>query len=243
MAKLAGESKFTAVKRVSPTQQVRDQLFAAIENGDYPPGAPLPSERELCESFGVSRVSVREAVAGLEAMKLISVQHGRGAFVRESVKEQYLGPFTKYLELHRDELVELTKVRGALDELAAAEVANAGSAEALATIERAAKEFEDAAERGDRAAASDLDLAFHLAIADSVDGALLPRLIHELNGVLADSRAATFSQEGQLSHSVKEHRAIVSALAKRDPTAARRAVHKHMARISEWLEALPRQQS
>ena len=239
MAKLAGEPSFTAVKRVSPVQEVRDQLFAAIEQGTYARGAALPSERELCASFGVSRVSVREALAGLEAMKLITIQQGRGAFVRESANEQYLGPFTKYLELHRDELVELTKVRGALDELAAAEVAVTRDPEALAAIESACLAFEEAAGRDDRAAASARDLDFHLAIADNVNGDLLPRLIHELNGVLADSRAATFSHEGQLSHSVREHRAIVNAIRKGDPAAARRAVHKHMARISEWLEELP----
>ena len=230
---------FTAVQRVSPTQQVREQLLDAIERGTYPPGSPLPSERVLCETFGVSRVSVREALAGLEALKLIVIHQGRGAFVRESVNDQYAGPFTKYLQLHRNELVELTRVRGALDELAAEEVARSATEAELAAIEDACQAFEQAAERGDLNAATALDVAFHLSIADTANGALLPRLIHELNEVLTESRAATFSQPGQLQHSVTEHRAIMKALAKRDPAAARRAVHRHMSRISDWLETLP----
>lgn len=234
------QGSFTTVQRVSPTQQVRDQLLRAIESGEFPPGASLPSERVLCESFGVSRVSVREALAGLEAMKLIVIQHGRGAFVRESADEQYVGPFAKYIELHREELIELMKVRGAMDELAAEEVARFGSEQDLAAIEAAADAFAEAAERGELAEASTLDLAFHLAIADSANGKLLPRLIHELNEVLTDSRAATFAQAGQLAQSVREHRAITDALAKRDPVAARQAVHQHMARISDWLEATAR---
>lgn len=234
-------SGLTAIKRVSPTQQVREQLLAAIENGEFAPGALLPSERELCETFGVSRVSVREALAGLEAMNLIVVQHGRGAAVREGVNEQYAAPFAKYLQVHRDELVELTKVRGALDELAAEEVARGAGEKELDAIENAGRAFDEAAERGDLAAAAERDLAFHLTIADSVEGALLPRLLHELNDVLAESRAATFSQAGQLHQSVREHRAIINALVKRDPAAARKAVHKHMARISDWLATLPRQ--
>ncbi|WP_033289005.1 FadR/GntR family transcriptional regulator [Amycolatopsis jejuensis] len=229
---LPGNS-FKAIERVSPTQQVRAQLLAAIESGEYPPGAPLPSERVLRETFGVSRVSVREALAGLEAMKLIVIHHGRGAFVREGTDA---GPFTKYIELHREELVELARVRGALDELAAEDVARSGTAESLAAITEAATAFADAAERGDLGEATTRDLAFHLTIADSSNGKLLPRLIHELNEALADSRVATFAQAGQLEASIREHRAITDALEAHDPAAARRAVHRHMARITKWLE-------
>ncbi len=224
------------MRRVSPTQQVRKQLLEAIESGEFAPGAPLPSERELCESFGVSRVSVREALAGLEAMNLISIQHGRGAFVKESFGDQYSGPFTKYLELHRDEMMEMLKVRGALDELAAHEVALAGKPDAIAAIEEAGREFEAAAEAGDLRAASDSDRAFHQRIADGVDGELLPRLIHESNNVLLDSRVATFSHEGQLTQSVAEHRAIMDAIAAGDGPAARQAVNAHMTRLMQWLE-------
>ncbi|GED99830.1 GntR family transcriptional regulator [Gordonia spumicola] len=229
-------AEFTAVRRVSPTQQVRKQLLEAIETGEFAPGAALPSERELCESFGVSRVSVREALAGLEAMNLISIQHGRGAFVRESVHKQYMAPFSKYLEIHHAEMIEMIKVRGALDELAAQEVAVAGRPEAIESIREAAREFEAAAESGDYRAAADSDRDFHLRIADSVDGELLPKLIHMSNSVLLDSRVATFSHEGQLSQSVDEHRAIVEAIAAGDVPAARAAVNAHMARILLWLE-------
>lgn len=208
----------------------------AIERGEFPPGAPLPSERVLCETFGVSRVSIREALAGLEAMKLIVVQHGRGAFVQESIGDQYAGPFAKYLDIHRDELIELTKVRGALDELAAEEAARQGTRTSIAAIERAGQAFEEAAESGDIAESARLDVAFHLAIADAAGGALLPQLLHELNNLLTESRKATFSQDGQLSRSVREHQTIINALHKQDANAARRAVHKHMTRISDWLE-------
>ncbi|MCG2799991.1 MAG: GntR family transcriptional regulator, partial [Cellulomonas sp.] len=79
---MAGRTKaaapmLTSIKRVGPTQLVREQLLVAIESGAYAPGSALPSERVLCETFGVSRVSLREAIAGLEATGLITVQHGR----------------------------------------------------------------------------------------------------------------------------------------------------------------------
>jgi DNA-binding FadR family transcriptional regulator len=230
--------QLTAVKRVSPTQQVREQLLAAIESGEYAPGAALPSERELCEIFGVSRVSVREAIAGLEAMNLITVRQGLGAFVQKSINERYAGPFAKYLEIHRAELVELTRVRGALDALAAEQAATAGDAAALANVQQAGRAFEEAAASGDREKAAECDRLFHLAIADASMGELLPRLLFELNSLLTESRSATFAQDGQLQSSVDEHRAIIEAIVSGDAEAARAAADKHMSRISDWLVAL-----
>ncbi|MEU9845838.1 FadR/GntR family transcriptional regulator [Actinomadura sp. NPDC048032] len=237
----AGMGQFTAVQRTSPTQQVREQLLAAIERGDILPGALLPSERALCETFGVSRVSVREALAGLEAMKIIEIRHGRGAFVRKSINEQYVEPFAAYLELHRDELIELNKVRGALDELAAAEVAEHGTEQELAEIERAEEAFRTAAaqDRPNLTEVSRLDVEFHLSIARATGGKLLPRMLDELNSVMTESRPATFSREGQLARSVRDHRAILTALKNRDVARARKAMQKHMAAIREWYEELP----
>lgn len=231
--------RLTAVKRVSPTQQVRDQLLAAIESGEYAPGALLPSERELCEIFGVSRVSVREAIAGLEAMNLISVRHGLGAFVQEGIHDRYAGSFGKYLELHQEQLIDLTKVRGALEGLAAEEAARAGSKSALRKIESAERAFEKAAQAGDSNAAAECDRAFHLAIADASASELLSRLVHEVNDLFTESRAATFAQEGQLANSVADHQEILKAILDGDVARSRVAVVNHMRRISDWLGNLP----
>ncbi|GED99828.1 GntR family transcriptional regulator [Gordonia spumicola] len=229
--------KFQAVRRFGPTQQVREQLLAAIQKGDLPPGSALPPERELSETFGVSRVSVRQALAALEAMDLVTIQHGRGAFVRDTPDDQYGSRVKTFISVHRDSLIELTDVRGALDELAAAKVAAAGDREAIDRIRAASEAFADAIERDDLASAPDLDRRFHLAIADHSDSTLLTRLLHDLNDVLTESRGATFSYRGQAECSVVEHRAIVDAIAAGDPDAARHAARAHMERISAWLRS------
>ncbi|MGH3152081.1 MAG: FadR/GntR family transcriptional regulator, partial [Streptosporangiaceae bacterium] len=198
------------VQHVSPTQQVREQLLAAIERGDFPPGALLPSERALCATFGVSRVSVREAIAGLEAMGLITVQQGRGATVRQGVAGRYAGPFGKYLQLHQAEIVELLKVRGALDELTAEEAALHGSAADLARVTQACQQFETAVETDPRdlAKMAELDVAFHMSIAESAGGELLPKLVRELNGLLEESRRITLGLTDQPLRSAQQHQAI-----------------------------------
>lgn len=229
--------EFTSVRRVRPTQQVREQLLAAIERGDYPPGSKLPSERALCESFGVSRVSVREALAGLESTGLIKVEHGRGAFVQDLEEQSPMRPFAQYLESHREELVELLKVRGVLDELAAVEAIDYATPEGLSVMREAEQAFAAAVEAGetDLDVLSRLDVAFHVSIAALSSGELLHGLVSELNGVLKESRRVTFSRPGQLQRSVVEHRAIADAIVARDVPAARQAVQQHVLQVRRWV--------
>lgn len=61
--------------------QVKDQLLKRILDGDYPPGASLPAEPDLCEQFGVSRGTVRQALGVLERDGFVSREQGRGTFV------------------------------------------------------------------------------------------------------------------------------------------------------------------
>jgi len=63
-------------------QQVADQLREAIVAGEYPPGQALPSESVLAERYGLNRTTINKAVRLLAAQGLVTVEHGRGAFVR-----------------------------------------------------------------------------------------------------------------------------------------------------------------
>ncbi|MFB6568187.1 GntR family transcriptional regulator [Streptomyces noursei] len=63
-------------------QQVAAEIRNGIVEGEYKPGAPLPSEAQLIERYGVSRPTVRKAISALRAEGLIEVIHGKGSYVR-----------------------------------------------------------------------------------------------------------------------------------------------------------------
>jgi GntR family transcriptional regulator len=72
-------------------QMVAEKLSAAIQRGDHPVGAMLPTEAELCARFGVSRQTVREATRLLLQLGLVSRHHGVGTRVeRDSIVHQYV---------------------------------------------------------------------------------------------------------------------------------------------------------
>ncbi|HEU0086751.1 MAG TPA: GntR family transcriptional regulator [Pseudonocardiaceae bacterium] len=67
---------------VSRYQQVADRLRQAIIAGEYQPGQPLPSESALAEQYDLNRTTINKAVRLLAVEGLVTVEHGRGAFVR-----------------------------------------------------------------------------------------------------------------------------------------------------------------
>lgn len=76
--------------------QIRDALQGQIESGAYADGARLPSERDLAEAFGVSRMTARQAIQLLTQEGLISTRIGKGTFVQHRAFAQTLHDLTSF---------------------------------------------------------------------------------------------------------------------------------------------------
>jgi GntR family transcriptional regulator len=95
----------------SLTRQVFLVLRDRILNGQYEPGAVLPSEDELARMYSVSRVTIRAAMAILESERLIERQHGVGTFVADHVKSSPLHAPVGDLIAHIADIARKTEVR------------------------------------------------------------------------------------------------------------------------------------
>ncbi|NLM75230.1 MAG: GntR family transcriptional regulator [Clostridiaceae bacterium] len=81
------------INRDSPVPlyvQLEEIIEKAIKNGEYKDGDRLPSENKLCSKYGVSRITVRQALNMLEQKGLVYTVQGKGTFVKEIVIDQYL---------------------------------------------------------------------------------------------------------------------------------------------------------
>jgi DNA-binding FadR family transcriptional regulator len=224
------------IARIQRSTEVRNQLEAAIRRGDFAPGSKIPSERELVETFGVSRVSVREAIRSLEALGQVTVQHGRGVFVndrRSGVGE----PMARWLDLHRDETVELLDVRAALDATATEKAVLRYREAEIEAIERAHDAFRSAVAADEFDELVHLDGAFHLAIAEASGNRLLYDLLVDLTAYLSSHRHVALSADGRARRSLEEHDRVVEAILERDAERARVAMVEHLASVREYFVA------
>lgn len=216
--------------REGPVELVRSRLLEALETQTLRPGDLLPSERVLAEQFGVSRVSVREAIISLQAVGLLTVQHGRGCYVSESITELVTKPFAVWLRVHRDEIIEILRVRGALDGLAAAEAARLVAREGAPTLSEAAAAFATAARESpsDTTQLMRLDNAFHQAVARASGLATVSGLLDNLNHSVANPHRLIMSVHGRPARAADQHEEIVAAVVAGDVSGARDAAIRHV---------------
>ena len=145
---------------------VIDELVDRLVSGELATGATLPTEPVLCETFGVSRTVVREAVKALEAMRLVRVQQGQGTTVRPLADWDLLNPSVLSAVVRHDAenaiLGDLADVRRALEGQMAGQAAIHATEEERAEISQRMAELD--ATTGDAAAYLRADVAFHDAI-------------------------------------------------------------------------------
>lgn len=219
-------------------KQIAEALAARIRSGVFPPGAYLPSERELAAQMSVSRPSVREALIALEVMGLVVVRVGDGVQVcapraEPAVKDDASGATETGENSPLEQLQARILLEGEIAALAAERVTPAQEAE----LERALADM--AAVIADRTRFLDADRRFHCAVAAASGNQTLADLLTYLWKQRSLPVYRTFEEHftGTAEQAVvlNEHRLIVKAIRARDPEAARAAMRRHIERVRDEL--------
>lgn len=226
-------ASLTALEVPAACDVCADRLVRAIHLGALSVGDRLPSERELAVQLGVSRVTLREALARLEgAGYLVRTRGARGGTV---VAEPDEATVRAQLAANVDRLAQIAELRAAVEGSAAClAAARAGSAE-LRALRRAFEELRD----DDRRLFRRADTCFHLEIGRATGN---PAIVE----AIADLRERMFSLGDLLSFDVllettrAGHGAILDAIAARDGERARAAMEQHIATGQRELRALLR---
>jgi GntR family hexuronate regulon transcriptional repressor len=215
-------------------KRVADELRTAILAGRYPAGRRMPAERELAEMFNVSRPTIREAVIALELQGLVDVRVGAGVFVLEpSAAERVRGGAGPEFTIGPFELMEARKI---IESETVALAATLIDDEQLERLDRIIDRME---ENRLGIQGEDADRQFHVAIAESTGNSALAAVIDDLWEIRETSPMVINLTEKARSKGVRpvadEHRAIVAALRKHDPAAARAAMQRHLTRVIDLL--------
>ncbi|WP_226583085.1 GntR family transcriptional regulator [Acuticoccus sediminis] len=194
-------------------EQVEQHLRAAIETGDLPPGARL-IERELCESFGVSRPLVREALRRLESDGLaVSLPVGGMCVTRLSL----------------DDALEIYAVRKELEGLAAAEFTLHATEDERARLKTIVGDLHAALDAGGGRPLIDAKNAFYSIMARGSGNAFLAGVLSNMHGRIRLLRGTSLSTPGRSALMVAELAEIADAILARDPVRARVLAETHVA--------------
>jgi DNA-binding FadR family transcriptional regulator len=213
--------------------KVSENLIDLVVTGEFPPEATLPSEVDLAKRFGVSRLTVREALSRLSDTRIIQTKHGRPSVVAPATEWSPLHPKLFLAQgiacgdplLLPKRLLETRRiVEVGVAETAAAVIGRSS----LTLLSKQLAEMVVTHEASDGLAFASADLAFHNTIFTAVDNPYVTALFGPIISVVTALRQQTSTVALIREHAIEFHSRILNALEARDGDAARREMLGHM---------------
>jgi len=205
-----------------------ERLGEFVIRTDLAVGGRFPPERELASRLGVSRASLRQALAVLEAQGSIEVRHGGGVFLRRS--RGFGGMLHKLVE-RRARLPEVLEARELLEVRLAELAATRRTEEGLVTMRAALDEME--AEVAAGGLGVDGDAAFHHAVHRAGNNKVLEHLIDGLAEAILETRLESLSEPDRPGQSLRAHRRILEAIEAAQASGAAGAMRAHLRQVSD----------
>jgi DNA-binding GntR family transcriptional regulator len=205
----------------SGPQHAYESLRAAIVGGQLQPNERLV-EADLIRMLQARRSAVRTALVRLMQEGLVEHEPNRGAKVR-------------FIDEH--EAAEILESRMVLEGLAARYAARNATKANVTELRTILKQMRALLDAGDLFGTSDLNARLHARLLEISRHGTASRLVATLSSQLVRFQYRTILSPGRAEQSHAEHRAIVDAVAKRDPDAAEQAVRDHLAHVVEALRA------
>ena len=213
------------VVKSSVSQQVFDQLRQQILSGSWKPGDKLPSENELAAQFGVSRVTVRNALQKLSGLGLLETRFGEGSFIRGPEAGAALNQLVPMLYLGRETLRDILTFRrmveGPICEIACRRATD-GEIEQLRQLLGRMERAE-----ADLAAFARLDSQFHELLARLTRS----RMMQQIYQIIDDAIQSSYKQHARRQSvlvTLRWYREILAAFEARDSARARQAMEQSL---------------
>lgn len=215
-------STFSPVRATRASTDVIAQVRSAILSGRYKSGDRLPTEREMARQFGVSRVTIRDALRALEASGLIEVRvggHG-GPFVANPDPAALSESLSNHFHLHGTTFRELAEARLALETTAVRLATERATADDLAAIRAALGEAGDSASRS---------VDFHAALVRAGHNKALFVMWSATRALLQQAFDTLHARQPDMVEVARRvHRRLYEAIEKRDAELAVRLMRDHL---------------
>jgi GntR family transcriptional repressor for pyruvate dehydrogenase complex len=210
-------------------------LLERIHSGGFKPGEKLPTERELCELFGVSRGVVREAIRVLVTLGMVESRQGAGTFVlTDLVPPVSRAMFFTARPPENATLFSMMEFRAAVE----------GQAAELAALRRTDEEADEIMAAADAThvepnqwiAHGVVDGEFHLRVSMACRNPYFVAVLKASREILQYTASMIGAEVGSIAVSAEQHRAIALAIKARDAAEAGRAMRSHVQYATESIQ-------
>ena len=225
------------LQRVKLSEEILFRLKEMIKTGQFGYGDKLPVEKRMAEIFGVSRTTVREALAVLEAEGWVSTKRGGGTFVKRIRAQEPVEPLTVLLGNSEAGVLELMEMRRIFEGEVALLAASRATTADLEAMRKALRDMTNDVAQNKETAES--DYAFHYCIAKAAKNNVIMSVMGSLNElyqqVVQTSRWHSAKPE-DYERIIAEHEAITRAIEKRQGTKAKKLMNIHLESAYRTIE-------
>ncbi|MCV3739833.1 GntR family transcriptional regulator [Lentilactobacillus hilgardii] len=219
--------------KISVYQQTVDKLQKNIINGSWKPGQRLPTMKQLAKEVGVSITTMREALKSLENQNVISIEHGRGIYVRNDPNSLNVAGVDKVKSLS---LLSLLRARLLVEPEQAYLCAKNGD-------RNITEELQNLSERMDKEMRVggdflNVDLEFHQLVAEGANQPALRIMSSSLEKYQIESRERTNTLPNMRTKASLYHQLIATAVATNDADEAKELMKMHIETMLDPLEKM-----
>jgi len=230
---------FHKVQSEKLSNAVVRQIELLILRGILRPAERLPAERELSDKMGVSRPSLRDAIAELQERGLLVARPGAGIYVADVLGSAFSEALVRMFASHDEAVFDYISFRRDMEGLAAERAAKLGSDTDLAVIAAIFARMEAAHQKRDPSDEAKLDAEFHMAIIEASHNVVMLHMMRSMYDLLRQgvfyNRQVMFRNRMTRDHLLDQHRAILNGILLRDAVQARAAVAVHMDYVAQSL--------
>lgn len=220
------------IKRTKLYEEVIKQIQNDIKSQKLKPGDRLPTEKELSKMYGVSKMTVREAMSALESAGLIQVRHGSGIFLNDINEKVLIEPLTLELLKEKNNLFNLLELRKGIESEAAYLAAIRASNDDIKNIQKCLQKMKKDIDKENIIMH---DFNYHYAIVIATKNPVYIKAFKTITGIFQQGLKVTFkylheNQENYLKM-IDEHTAVFECLESRNSKQARLAMYEHLEKV------------
>jgi len=237
---------FQAAKQTKIFQDVVEQIQEAILDGRLKTGDTLPAERELKQTFNISRGTLREALRVLEQKGLIEIKLGvgGGSVVKAVDTDQISESLGLLIRSQKVSLNHLAEFREDVEGIVAANAAKTNSSDQIRKLKRLLDDARRCVEQGisKRSAFIEIDKQVHMKLADIAGNPIYTSILHSIHDNIHRYYDRFLSMEKrELEENLRDLCEIVRAVENGNAEQARKSAQEHVKRFNRYMQQRERE--
>ncbi len=214
------------IKRMKVSDEVFEQMQNLLAEGEWKTGERLPSENELAEMFGVSRITVRQALQRLALLGLIETRLGEGSFVKEIEPGNNMNALIPAILFNREEMEQVLEFREIIEVESAKLAAQRATDEDIETLKKLWQKMKES--EGKPVKFSQADLAFHMKVGEMTRNDFVIKTQGILRSTLQEAMNENIERMGY-EPGIRYHGEMIKAFEARDSKYALQLMKEHLA--------------